>query len=152
MSDGGGFCISLVGTEPKIVEKLLSIFFKDFFLHILRIFWNVCRSEFERTQSKTKFFVNIFSRKFSKSQKIVFAYVPEHLASFENKQLNLATFENSTRTNSRITFLLSFYSGACSYKGRKGNIFQYFWKLHRTKCRQGSTYSRSFISIIWVIS
>ena len=33
-----------------------AFFFREIFFRFLRIFWNVCRSEFERNRSKTKIF------------------------------------------------------------------------------------------------
>ena len=68
----------------------------DIYYRFLRIFWNVCRSEFERNQSKTQFFIEIFFRRKNqkigmkmllneitkKNQKIISAYILDHCASF----------------------------------------------------------------------
>ena len=87
----------------NVVKKILSKFYSwnfvlaNLFSHFLKIFWNVCRFEFQRNRSKTHFFVEIFCRKkeeklkfqkinmktlsykkMQKNRKIVFAYVSEH--------------------------------------------------------------------------
>ena len=90
-------CISEDYKKTKIIylkknmkKKFATRFFSTFFFfHFLRIFWNICRSEFEWYQSKTNIFVDIFfqlemkmllNEYYLKNRKTVIAYMFQNIA------------------------------------------------------------------------
>ena len=99
------FAPILLVTRSKCVEKILRKkiswhFFKGIIFRFLRIFSNVCRSEFEWNRNKTKNFVEtqffqnlkmkiLINDIIIKNCKNVFAYVSEHCTSMDVSQLKI---------------------------------------------------------------